>query len=170
MTGRVGEVGLVTLSDIIRAEKTNVSTGVWKTGKIPHASFPLGKAAKGIPVGPCWMWRLCEFEALGLHCRVLVRLNLDYQRYHAVLAVETNGQLRVVCHHDLHPPEKGWHCHFIPGNVLETFPGVMRDRDRMRVWQSEPSKALDQAFTVTRANGLTYAANRYRFRAQGGLL
>lgn len=161
---------MLTLAEIIRAPKKGVLVSDWKNGKIPNVAFPLAKGTRGFPVGPGWLWRLCQFEALGLPCRVLIRLNEPKARYHAVLGIEVNGAFRVICHHELHIPDKGWHCHFAIGNILEIFPGVLRDRTRTRVWEAKPSEASQVAFTVDKANGLMHAATMYRFSAQGDLI
>lgn len=116
------------------------------------------------------MWRLVEFDTLGLHCRVLIRLNEEAAKYQAILAVDAPDGLRVLCHHELHIGEKGWHCHLCTCNVPDVFPGVLRDRERMRAREMEPSKAGGERFTVTKATALTKAAERFRFRAQGELV
>ena len=160
---------MVTVADIIRADKTGVEVGEWRQGKLTPSVFPIAKP-RSIPVGPSWSWRLVRFEALGFDCRVLLRLNEERARFHALLAIEYEQQLYVVCHHELHIPDKNWHCHFVSGDVLKTMPGVLRDRERMRVWETEPSRANDVQFTVTRNSALTIAAGRFRFAAQGELV
>lgn len=161
---------MVTLADIIRAEKTNIQTGEWNSGKIPRSAFPLTKGTRSIPMGPNWKWRLCTFEALGFQCRVLIRLNTERAYYHAVLGIEVDGKFRVACHHELHLPDKGWHCHFAPGCLKDVFPGVMRDYNLIRSFEAAPSKASSTEFNVTCNNALTLAALRYRFQKPGGFL
>ena len=161
---------MITVADIIRAEKTNVCTGEWKSGKIPSSAFPLTKGTRAIPVGPSWEWRLCKFDALGFHCRVLIRLNVEKCNYYATLGFEADGKFRVICHHEFHMSHRGWHCHFTPGSILDVFPGVLRDSDRMRPIEAALGLAVSTKFDVTRSNGLTLAAMRYRFQAPGGFL
>lgn len=169
--GETSEVDDPTVFDIIRASKSNVKIAQeWKSGKIPHTAFPLTKGRRTLPVGNEWSWRLVEFDALGLHCRVLLRLNEQKARYQAVLGVETDGGFRVICHHELHIGEKGWHCHFCSCSVHDVFPGVMRDFVNMRSWETEPGSAETVTFTVTSASALTKAATRFRFKAQGELM
>ncbi len=160
-----------TVFDFIRAQKTGIKIAPeWKSGKIPPSAFPLIKGRRTLPAGSEWQWRLVEFDALGYHCRVLIRLNEHKAYYQAVLAVETRHGLKVICHHELHLGEKSWHCHFCGCSVHDVFPGVMRDRGNMRSWQDQPSAAETIEFTVTSASALTVAANRYRFKAQGELM
>lgn len=155
--------------DLIRAEKSNVVVGGWETGKIPASSFPINRP-RSIPTGGSWRWRLCEFDAGDLHCRVLIRLNEDIERYHAYLAVDTEKSVRVICHHELHIGDKGWHCHFPKGNISEVFEGVLRDRDRFCMRETTPSQASTERFTLNQDNALTKAAQRYRFEAKGELV
>ncbi|UQV18256.1 hypothetical protein MU852_16225 [Brevundimonas albigilva] len=157
---------MLTLVDIIRAPKSNVQIGPWKSGKVPNAALPLGRALK---YGPSWDWRLVEFDALGEHYRVLILLSEETERFSAVLALDHQKGCLVLCHHELHTSHKLWHCHLIKGNVWETFPNVLRDKNRMVGWPKSGGKRWSEDFPVTKANALSIAAKRYRFEEQGGL-
>lgn len=158
------------LGEIIRARKENVEIHEWKDGKVPRAKFPLSKARSGLQMGSEWRWRLVTFTALGHDFRLLLRLNRNKEYFAAVLGLEVDGDTAVICHHELHTSHKGWHCHYVKGDVRATLPGVLRDRDRMRSW---PTFAVDdpgEPFVVTEATALSVAAARFRFRAQGDLI
>lgn len=45
------------------------------------------------------------------------------------------------------------------------MPGVLRDKERMRVYEHAPSVADDVAFDVDATNALAIAAKRFRFTA-----
>ncbi|AWC25624.1 MULTISPECIES: hypothetical protein [Aminobacter] len=155
--------------DLIRAEKSNLEVGPWKEGKIPPSSFPINRP-RSIPTGGAWKWRMCEFDALGFHCRVLIRLNAETDRYHAYMSVDTDRSVKVLCHHELHIGDKGWHCHFASGTIEDVMEGVLRDRDCFVMKEAAPSAAAATMFTVNEDNALTKAAQRYRFEAKGGLV
>lgn len=165
--GRGGRAVVLGLGDVIRASKTDVKISPWKAGKVTNASFPLGRT---LPWGGSWDWRAVEFDALGHHFHVLVLLNEELEKYSAILGVIHNGSLLVICHHELHTSHRLWHCHAVRGNVLETFPNVLRDKDRMEGWPKSGGKLWSEEFPVTKANALSIAAARYRFEEQGGLI
>lgn len=158
---------MLSLVDIIRADKADLEIGPWKAGKVTNAAFPLGRA---LPYGASWDWRVVEFSALSFHFRVLILLNAELEKYSAVLALEQDNGLLVICHHELHTSHKLWHCHFVRGNVRDTFPNVLRDRDRMTAWPKSGGKRWTKEFPATKANALSLAALRFRFEAGGDLL
>ena len=155
---------MLKVAEIIRAEKSDVKIGPWKSGKVPAYSFPIAKQ-KRLPQGNAWTWRVVEFYALTYKFRLLIRLNIDISYYSSILALENEGKNKIICHHEMHQSHRNWHCHFINGNVHETCPGVLRDFNKMRVYESEPSKAKDAQFEVVQSTALAIAANRFRFSA-----
>lgn len=155
---------MLTLGEIIRAPKVGVTIGSWKSGRVPASAFPIIKQ-KRFPQQSSWSWRVVEFEALGYKCRVLIRLNTDICYYSSILAIEQDKSIQIVCHHELHLSHFNWHCHFARGNVLLTIPGILRDRDRMRVYEAEPSKRDSVEFGVEAESALAIAAARFRFPA-----
>jgi hypothetical protein len=156
----------VKVADIIRAPKADLTVGEWKSGKVTNAAFPLGRA---LPYGPSWQWRVVEFRALGKRFYVLILLNPETEYYSAVLAMEHHKGLQVICHHELHTSHRRWHCHFVPGDSQETFPNVLRDRDRMVAWPSGKGSRWTESFPVTKATAYAHAARRYRLSEEGGL-
>lgn len=155
---------MATLASIIRAPKASVRIGPWRTGKVPASAFPLAKQ-KRLPQSSAWQWRVVEFHAEGYDCRILVRLNLEAGYYSSILGIKDGELLQVLCHHEMHLSHRNWHCHFIPGNVDDTMPGVLRDTQRMRVYEAEPSNAGEATFEVDEASALGIAAKRFRFPA-----
>ena len=158
------------LRDIFRAPKTNVKISKWESGKVPKRQFPMSKLKNGVQMGPDWSWRVVLFSAIGNDFRLLIKLNEKKEYFAAILAIEYNSDLLVLCHHELHTSHKGWHCHYINGNVMDTYPGVWRDRQRMVSWPSFSVSACQVQFNITQANALSIAASRFKFQAQGSLV
>ena len=152
------------IADIIRAPKHSVQVGSWKTGKVQSSAFPLKKKGM-LPQGSAWQWRTVEFIALDREFVLLVRLNAEVEYYSSILAMRADASTQIICHHKFHQSHRSWHCHFIPDNVEDTFPGVLRDRDRMRVFDAEPSKSGKLTFDVQLADALNIASRRFRFEA-----
>jgi hypothetical protein len=152
---------MVELGEIIRAPKSNlVVASDWKQGKIPATAFPIAKQ-KRFPQSSAWSWRTVEFDALGYKCRVLIRLNSEACYYSSILAIYEAGLTHVICHHEHHLSHRNWHCHFARGNVFDTMSGILRDRDRMRIYEASPSQSAE--FKVDQASALKIAAARFRF-------
>lgn len=157
------------LSQIIRADKSEVRITGWNTGKVSHACFPLTKKS-ALPAGSDWAWRVVEFDTLGRHFRVLIRLNEVKEYYSAILAMDDPRGLLVICHHELHTSHRDWHCHLVLGNAMSIYPGVLRDRDAMCIWPNALPGPCSITFTVNKGSAVTLAATRFRFESQGGLL
>lgn len=155
---------MVTLAEIIRAPKSDIVIGSWKTGKVPASAFPIGKQ-KRLPQAEAWQWRVVEFKVPKYECRVLIRLNSEIQYFSSILSIDNGELIQIICHHEIHLSHKNWHCHFVPGDVSRTYPGVLRDRDLMRSFEAEPSKAPQVSFEVDEFSALAYASQRYRFDA-----
>lgn len=160
----------VKLGEIIRAQKTDVKVTEWDKGKIPKRLFPLSRARNGIQMGPDWSWRVVTFTALNQNFRILMRLNESTEYFASILALDVNGDSAVLCHHELHTSHRNWHCHYVPGDTRQTFPGVWRDTERMVSWPTFSDDECRTEFTVTKANALSVSADRFRFSAQGALL
>lgn len=147
------------LGEIIRASKSNIEIGGWSSGRIPPSAFPIKRK---FPSGRDWDWRVITFEALGRCFRLLIRLNLDKAQYSAILSLEGNSALQVICHHEFHLSHRSWHCHFIAGDVTKTHPNVLRDRERMRVFDQSPSLDGKMQFDMNRAEAFSKALRRFR--------
>lgn len=155
---------MLRLGEILRAPKGLIKIGGWRTGKVPASAFPLKKSGK-LPQSLAWQWRIVEFNAVDRDFVLLIRLNADIEYYSSILAIRDGLQIQIICHHEFHSTHRSWHCHFVAGNVNETFPGVLRDRDRMRVFDSDPSKSGKLDFNVQLESALGIASARFRFSA-----
>lgn len=153
-----------TLGEIIRAPKASIRIGRWQTGKIPASIFPLKRKGK-LPQSSAWQWRVVEFDTLGNSFVLLLRLNSDIEYYSSILAMKSGFEIQIICHHEFHQAHRGWHCHFIPDRVEATFPGVLRDKHKMRLFDSEPSKSGKLVFDVQLNDALRIASQRFRFQA-----
>ncbi|PHQ97030.1 MAG: hypothetical protein COB40_05965, partial [Marinosulfonomonas sp.] len=89
---------------------------------------------------------------------------------HAMLAMKSEKALKILCFHELHTDHWNWHCHLIRGNVHETFPGVLRDKNLMSAWPTFSKSECTVPFDVTEESALTVAAARFRFAQGGGFL
>lgn len=158
----------LSVGEIIRANKSDVKTGPWETGSIPRAKFPLTRSK--LSLGRGWKWRTVTFSALGQEFVVLVAISEEKESYRATLAMKFGKTLKVLCFHELHTDHWNWHCHLIRGNVHDTFPGVLRDKNLMSVWPSFSKNECTVPFDVTEESALTLAAARYRFAKGGGFL
>jgi len=158
----------ISVADIIRSTKQDVKVGSWETGPIPKARFPLIRGK--LSLGRGWKWRTVTFSALGQQFVVLVAISSEKESYRATLAMHAGKTLKVVCFHELHTDHWNWHCHVIRGNVHETFPGVLRDKNLMSAWPMFSQSECTVPFDVTEDSALTVAAARYRFAQGGGFL
>src|SRR5438552_703939 len=136
---------MLKLGEIIRSAKTEVRIGPWREGAVTGAAFPIAKQ-KRFPQTSSWSWRVVEFNALSRKFRLLIRLNTEISYYSAILALEGEQTNQIICHHEMHLSHRNWHCHMISGNVLLTHPGVLRDTQRMRIYEANPSKAGETEF------------------------
>jgi len=158
----------VSLAEVIRAPKQDVKCGDWTEGAIPRAHFPLIRSK--LSLGRGWRWRIAKFSALGQQFYVLVALNMEKEYYRATLGMKEGNTLKVICCHELHTDHWNWHCHLIRGNVHETFPGVLRDKNRMIAWPMFSQSECTVQFKITEESALSVAAARFRFAEGGGLL
>lgn len=158
----------LSVGDIIRANKSNVTIGHWETGTIPRAKFPLTR--NKLSLGRGWKWRTVTFSALENEFIVLVAISCEKESYRATLAMKFGKTLKVVCCHELHTDHRNWHCHLVRGNIHDTFPGVLRDKNLMSVWPSFQRSGCTVPFDVSEDSALTIAAARYRFAKGGGFL
>lgn len=158
----------ITLSDIIRAPKQDVSCGPWTEGPVPRAQFPLVRSK--LSMGRGWKWRVAKFSALGHEFYALIALNAEKEYYRATLGMKAGNTLKVICCHELHSDHWNWHCHLIHGNVHETFPGVLRDKNSMVAWPTFSQRECTVPFKVTEKSALSLAAARFRFTVGGGFL
>ena len=158
----------LSVGDVIRADKSDVKIGPWDEGAVPRAKFPLTR--NKLSLGRGWKWRIVTFSALGHDFVVLIAMSEEKESYRATLAMKFEKTLKVVCFHELHTDHWNWHCHLIRGNVHDTFPGVLRDKNLMSVWPTFSKSECTVPFDVDEGSALTLAAARYRFAKGGGFL
>lgn len=158
----------ISLSEVIRAPKQDVTYGGWAEGPVARAQFPLVRSK--LSMGRGWKWRIVRFSALRQDFYVLIALNLEKEYYRATLGMKDGNTLKIICCHELHTDHWNWHCHLIRGNVHETFPGVLRDRNNMIAWPTFTQRECTVPFNVTEESALSIAAARFGFTQGGGLL
>src|ERR1043166_7837463 len=97
--------------DIIKATKASVEAGAWKTGHITRAEFPLSRVkSRRYKLGSEYRWRVVRFNAIGNEFRVLIELNVNKEIYRATLGRKNEEDITVICQHEFHKSEPGWHC------------------------------------------------------------
>ena len=157
------------LKEFLRGTKLVLDEGKWGAGHIPRSAFPLsGLSNKRYKYGPEYKWRVVRFECVAEVCRVLILLNEDKQIYRATLGIEDGGDLRVLCQHEYHASEPGWHCHFKTADHKNVDPGYVRKNSRR--WPSVRGQHSKMEFNVSQSSAITKAADRFGFRVQGDLL
>lgn len=159
-------VNAMRLAEVIRAKKDKVRYSTWNTGKVPNAFFPLAKKGT-LPAGSSWAWKVLEFRALARYFRVLIRLNEEKEYFSAILAMDDPRGVVVMCHHELHTSHRDWHCHLVPCDVTSIHPGVLRDKEKMRLWPSTRIGQCSVRFFIDKHKAVTIAAALYRIAVQG---
>lgn len=116
---------------------------------------------------PEYKWRVVRFQCLGIHCRILLILNEGKQIFRATLGVEIEEDMAILCQHEYHASEPGWHCHvtFDPADKVPV--GV--SRSHLKRWPQAEAEHSKMDFAVTEKNALTHAAQRFNLGAPGGL-
>ena len=115
---------MIRLQEIVSASKSQIHIGLWHQGRVPRADFPIAKGSYDL--GRSYQWCVMKFDALGFECRVLVVLNAPKQKFQAFLGVSEGARLRILCCHEFHAAEPGWHCHASCGDVSKVPEGFMR--------------------------------------------
>lgn len=157
-------------TDVIQADKTNIELGSWATGHVTAKSFPLSKAkAKNYKYGPSYKWRVVKFDALGHKFRVLVLFNQGKGIFRASLGVEVAADMRVLCMHEFHAKEPGWHCHAHLCEAADVDAGVFRGA--MRKWPKKGKLPEHQQFGILdETAALRRAIDFYKVETKGALL
>ena len=119
-----GAATVIRLQEIVRSSKSDIQVGGWHQGRVPRAEFPIAKSSYDL--GRSFRWCVIKFVALDNHCRVLVVLNEPKQKFQAFLGVFADTRLRILCCHEFHAGEPGWHCHAVCGEVTKVPEGFMR--------------------------------------------
>ena len=154
--------------DVVRDAKFELKVSEWKAGHIPRFAFPLSKSRpKSYKFGQDYQWRTVSFETSKGRFLVLILLNVSRSIYRATLAqVMEDDDLVVLCQHEYHQSEPGWHCHVTssPSSLLPR--GVVRKQ--LTRWPKYRHVQSEVEFKVTLVNALSIAADRFKFSAQGG--
>jgi hypothetical protein len=159
------------LRDFYRAPKTKIKIGQWRSGKVPRADFPIGRAAYNL--GSSFRWCVITFETLACECRVLVIMNEAKQKLQAVLGVMGSSGLRILCTYEYHPSEPGWHTHATHDDADALSRSYMRGPWIKRL-PGQHKKHRDGKFSSLQIGDETaaqrFAIDRYRIREKGSLL
>lgn len=155
------------IKDLIRAEKSGLDTGRWAQGHIPRTAFPMSKVKdRKYKFGPDYRWRVIKFDAAGITCRILVWLNESKEILRARFGVEINSDIVVLCDHEFHASEPGWHCHVTFDEIANVTPGTAR-ADKIK-WPR--NLKVSGKFTATEASALTIVSDVFRLKTQGELI
>lgn len=155
------------IKDLIRAEKSALDTGKWASGHIPRTAFPMSKVRdRKYKFGQDYKWRVIKFEAAGVSCRILVWLNEPKEILRARFGVDVGAEMVVLCDHEFHASEPGWHCHVTFDEIASVTPGSARS-DKMK-WPRNVK--LTERFTATEASALTIVSDVFRLKTQGELI
>jgi len=160
------------LKQIIRAPKNNINIGTWRNGKVERKDFPIAK--KAYRLGKSFDWCVIAFQAMSADCRVLVVMNIQKQKYEAILGVMgQRGILHILCSYEYHPSEPGWHAHATHDEVSTVSSGIMRGPWIMRVpGARKPHRTAKHSnFNFDdRKAALHFAIDRYNIVEKGPLL
>lgn len=157
------------LAQLIRTRKGDIEVGSWNCGHIPRSAFPMSKArAKAYKFGKEYKWRPIKFTCGGEKYRLLILLNVGKEIYRATLALDDAGDLKVMCQHEYHASEPGWHCHFTAADPREIQPGAVRPHlGRRPKFRATSDYGDSEGFSVTEGSALTKAAYRFGFIDHG---
>lgn len=132
--GRDDRLGLMRLSAIIRAEKSNVSHGRWSEDKTRAKDFPLSKKrGKAYPLTRRWRWRASTLDACEKKFRLLTAYHMLVPEFSAVLAEDLSGDSRIVARLEFHGTHGGWHAHAKCGDVLSVPSGIVKPAGIVRL-------------------------------------
>ena len=153
------------LGDVIRAEKTDIKVGKWAVGHIPQRQFPLRAKPASFKLGQTWHWALIQFRALGLPFRVLLLLNSEREIYRAILGAETEKDFNMICVHEFHAKEPGWHCH-----LVEEMKDAPQGWQRRGMRRFPKGARMEAVFDVTEDTAIRIAQKVFRIEERGSLL
>ncbi|HTS42619.1 MAG TPA: hypothetical protein VMH84_18995 [Xanthobacteraceae bacterium] len=159
------------LKQIVRASKSNIKVGQWRSGKVPKADFPMARSAYAL--GNSFRWCVISFETLGAECKVLVVINEPKQKYEAVLGVMGPIGLRILCTYEYHATEPGWHTHATHVNADTLSHGYMRGPWIKRIPGPQKLHRANKfpKFKIgDETAAIRFAYDRYKIREKGTLL
>lgn len=157
------------LKELVRAEKTDITLGDWKKGRIPRGEFPLSKArAKDYKFGPAYDWCIIKFKALGGDCRVRVLIREGREIYYATLGLCDDGDTRILASLEFHGTEPGWHVHAKCSDFQAIGPGQNRQDSRRFPYGGHFHR--NNKFGVTKETAKQKAIAFFRIWSRGSLL
>lgn len=135
-------------TELIRAQKTITASGLWSSGKMTRGAFPLSKSGnKAYRLGNR-RWRVVEFSAVGMECRLLVNYSASLGQFQAMLGVVSNGDTKVVVCLEHHPTHDDWHLHGSFERISAVAAGIKRG-PWVRRLQCRPNDASPEAQHMT---------------------
>jgi hypothetical protein len=165
----LGGQQLMNLKEVLLGTKLTKDEGKWNSGHIPPTAFPMSKVrSKSYKYGPEYKWRVIRFECVAQICRVLIVMNEGKNIFRATLGIEVGADMVVLCQHEYHASEPGWHCHLTFQDHLAVPAGAARQH--LTRWPKYSAKHSKMKFNVNLQSAVTVAAERFRFKAQGDLL
>lgn len=150
---------------VIRAEKSDIEIGKWGNGHVPPSQFALRAKPSSFKLGSAYAWVIVRFTALGHAFRVLILFNESKQIYRAILGVDVGGMVRMICVHEFHMQEPGWHCHA----VVDTA-NAPQGWTRRGMHRTPRGARVDAEFDVRKSNAIQIALKIYRIYERGPLL
>lgn len=156
------------LRRLVGAPKGNIKLGGWQTGKVPKKDFPMARQAYSL--GSSFRWCVVSFEALDIECRVLVILNLDKEKYEAILGAMSPDNLKVLCSYEYHAGEPGWHCHAACDDLSVVPVGYMRGPWVRRIPHAKRTHSRPDFGIKDETGALRFALACYKIESQGTLI
>lgn len=124
------------ISDVLKADKTNMRCTKW-TDELPKkADFPQSKRrGNRFPLTRKWRWCVTNFSALGKDFAIMVAYHKEVPEYQTVLAEKVGEDTRVLCRFDYHGnhPVVGWHAHSNCGDLAGVEVGMTKPSGQRRI-------------------------------------
>lgn len=154
------------LAEVISSPKSNIRFSEWRRGKMQPAAFRLRADLKTIRHGNAYNWRVITFDVIGRSFRVLILYNPGKSIYRATLGIEDSGVVAILCVHEFHAQEPGWHCHV--DQTCSRNISYWNHRE-LQKWPKKPTLAA--SYDVSSEDGATEIALKlYRISEKGPLL
>ena len=152
--------------DVVKAKKSKIRMQEWGQGNMPPSAFRLRKDLKAVKQGKSNKWRVITFSANYDSFRVLILYNPDRFIYRATLGIEKNGVVNILCVHEYHASEPGWHCHVDRKRVKGV---TFWNHSELQKWPKKPLyEAKYEVDTLDRTTEI--ALKFYKITEEGPLL
>jgi hypothetical protein len=154
------------------ANKVVLDWGKWQTGGMPQTAFPLSKRrGRAYRLGSSYRWRVIQFSALEVTCRLLIVFNISKEQYRATLAFEQDRDMSVIASLEFHGTHPGWHLHGACGEIAAIPLGSMRGVWQKRVPMPRMTHRRHDFRVTDDSTALDVAAKFFRLhKTEGGLL